>query len=344
MKMHFYPPRMKFHIIYTPGSVKHLQLFLFSLLKWLDCSFCLVANGCSAEETRILQTLCQDNPRLEFLELSRKNVLEHGQALSILHTREHSEHFCFMDSDILAIGDFLSELEPYLGQNAGVFSGSPLFCSEAERTLPENFSNLGGRFNRTERGLCLGSSYLAMYNNSVLTQVMQSTSIGFELAGWTDVPEPYQKWLVEMEVQSALYDTGKLLNLVLLAQGERLIFVDSPNMRHISGMSDSALRESGLQPQRTTRQSATQWARRKLGQLMISAGLRTDTEITMQLKIGRKRRTVSRHITEVLRALFENRPLPLVPDMDDRQIAEEIRRTTADIVALYEEFEMQLVR
>lgn len=344
---------LTFNIVYTPGTIKHLQVFVFSLLKWLDCSFRLVANGCSAEETRMLHALCRNNPRLEFLALPIRGHVRHGKALNYLQALERSDTFCFMDSDIMATGAFLSDLAPYLDQCAGVFSGSPVFCTDDERVLTESFPEIIGLCNRTEEGVCLGSTYLAMYDNMVLTRVMQSTGVGFERYSWADVPMQCQNWLAEAGFKKTWYDTGKLLNLVLHGQGERLVFIESPSLQHITGMSCFALREIRVWRQRSAWRSPARWIRRGLGRFMVAMGRKApgtqhtatvDAEVTIWETERRvKRQAASRYFSELLWSLSENRPPPPVPRMNDPGIEERIGLVAADIAALYEEFGDQLI-
>jgi GT2 family glycosyltransferase len=152
---------LTFNIIYTRGTVRYLRLLVFSLLKWSESSFRLVANACSPEEVRLLQELCYKNSRLEFLALPSERGMQHSEVLSYLQALERLDHFCFMDSDIIATGDFVNEMLPYLDNHAAVFSAPPLWCTEEEQILPDTFPVMGGRFNRTSSGLCIGSTHFA---------------------------------------------------------------------------------------------------------------------------------------------------------------------------------------
>lgn len=281
--------KLKFNIVYTPTTVKYLQLFIFSLLKWLKCSFRLVANGCSVEEMRVLQTLCHNNSRLDFLTIPSKKMVKHGPVLSYLQTLEQSDTFCFMDSDILAVGDFLSEQIPCVGKYAGVFSGSPVFRKIDEQTLTEIDPKITGRFNQTATGICLGSTHLAIYDNQVLTQMIQSTGIDFDRYDYADVPTQYQGWLAERGLKKARYDTGKLLNLLLLAQGEQLVFIESPCLLHIGGISMQLLRERDEQDQKMLRKkSIAQWSKNILKQAIASLGMKKPTThraVTIDVKL-----------------------------------------------------------
>ncbi|MCK4796966.1 MAG: hypothetical protein KAT05_06265, partial [Spirochaetes bacterium] len=91
---------LRFNIIYSPGDVLYSRLFLLSLLKWSECSFRVVNNGCTGKEKEMIINLCDNYSRLEYYELSSDNIFEHGAALSHLQTIEESDYFCFMDPDI----------------------------------------------------------------------------------------------------------------------------------------------------------------------------------------------------------------------------------------------------
>jgi hypothetical protein len=345
---------LTFNIVYTPGTVKYLQLFVFSLLKWLDCSFRLVGNGCGAEETRLLRSLCRTSPRLEFLALPFRRHVRHGKALNYLQALERSETFCFMDSDIMATGAFLNDLAPYLSRFAGVFSGSPVFCKDGERVLTEGFPYIVGLFNRTDEGVCLGGTYLAMYDNAVLTRVMQSSGVGFERYSWADVPAGCRDRLAEAGFKKTWYDTGKLINLVLHGRGEQLVFIDSSCLQHTAGMSWFALREIGIGRRQRARRSPAWWLRRALRRRVIARDRKTakaqplviaDAEaMRREAERRAKRQAASRYFFELLRSLSEDCPRPAVPEMNDPEIEERIGVVGADIAALYEEFGDHLVR
>ena len=340
---------LKFNIIYTTGTVTYLRLFAFSLLKWSDCSFRLVANGCSPEEKRLLKEFCRGNPRLEFLAIPNKTMMRHGQALSYLQKLERSETFCFMDSDILVTGDFMNEFTPYLGQYTGIFSGSPLWCLDEEQILLEIGSRVAsGWQNRTDTGLCLGSSYFAIYDNRILTQFIQSTGIDFRIYRWQDIPVQWHSRIAELGLKKLGYDTGKVLNILLLAQGERLCFVESSTIQHIGGISTYAADESGSLHKRFFRKFnrsaklAYRRAKRKCKNRIMQVA---ETQVPKTQNIGliaRRWKPTGRYFTQVLQALFEDRSLPAKTDIDESEIEERIELAAANIEALYEEFRDQL--
>ena len=333
----------KFNIVCTPGAGHYAPLFALSLRKWSDCSFRLVANGCPLAEIRLLQQFCKKNPRFEFFALPVKTMIPHGQALSYLQSQERSDTFCFMDSDILATGEFLDKLAPRLGQYAGVFSGSPVWLEDEEKVIPAAFQEMAGRYSRTDENICLGSSYFAMYDNRALTQTIQATGICLNRYEWADIPTRYQDQLVQMGLRKGGYDTVKLLNLLLLDQGERLLFLESPTLQHVGGISTVATDYSSLAFQVRVFLSQLSVFKRVPMPSPWRKSMRVPTaELLAMRQVRQKKIKTCRYVDKLLRALFGERLLPAALNFDDPQTSERIERLTAHIITLYEEFREQL--
>jgi hypothetical protein len=273
-----------------------------------------------------------------------RTIMRHGELLDYLQSLEDSQYFCFMDSDILATGDFSSEVSQYLNQYAAVFSGRPIWCMEEEQTLPETLPSIPGHCNRTADGVCLGSSYFAIYDNRTLTRFMHSAGIGLARYQWSTIPAPYQNQLIDMGLKRTRYDTGKLLNILLAAQGPPLLFLDSASLQHLGGVSAQTARRSSGRLRRKIKSTTwfpvvklKQWIRELAGAM----GARKVDEAAMtpelrQLQTRRRRSAVYFH--RLFDSLFENRPLPAIPRVGDPGIEERIKSAAANIVTLYEEF------
>lgn len=135
-----------FHLIYTPGTVQPLRLLLYSLLKFSDCTFRLVANGCTRAERGDLQRLCAGNTRLSYIALPTPKIMLHGEALNYLQAQSQDQIFCFMDSDIYAVGEFLTTFLPCLDRYSAVFSGMSLRFPAEGLTVPKEKDFLAGPF------------------------------------------------------------------------------------------------------------------------------------------------------------------------------------------------------
>ncbi len=121
-------------------------------------------------------------------------------------TRE--DYFCFMDSDIFATGDFISVVLPLLAEHSAIFSGMPLWVKHEEEIFPNNFKAITGMFNRTENALVLGSTFFAIYNNRDLTNMMQSTGVGFEEYHWDQLSPFVQHRLKALGLEVDVFDIG----------------------------------------------------------------------------------------------------------------------------------------
>lgn len=332
---------LKFNIVYIPGATRYQSLFTFSLLKWSDYSFRLVANGCSPDEMRWLRRLCSKSPRLEFLALPFKKTVKHGLALSYLHRLKCSDHFCFMDSDILATGDFSSDVSQYLNGYTGFFSCLPICFKTEEKILPQSYPGIYGRHHCTKEGICLGGTYFAIYDNQVMGKVIQSTGIDLRRYWWSDIPKQYQNSLDRLGLKKDWYDTGKVLNLLLIAQGEQLVFREIPALEHIGGTSiicRSNRKSNKRKP--LTRELALLWKK-----LMCRPESSVRTVPKQRNKgspateagrmITRRKRIYAHYCARLLQALFEDRPLPVRPTIGETEVEERIDLVTKHLVNLY---------
>jgi len=276
--------QLTFNIVYIPGSVRYLRLFALSLLNSADCSFRLISNGCGPDEARLLRDFCGCSPRMEFLALPYGGMVSHGRALSCLQSQERSAYFCFMDSDILATGQFLNEFVPCVDQYAGVFSCPPVWCTAEDQVLSPTFQRMAGRYNWTESGVCLGSSYFAIYDNRVLTSLFRSTGIDFRRYLWDELSLAQCSELAGMGLKMDLYDTGKVVNLLLLCRGHELVFKESPTLKHVGGISLEIFSGSGSWLRRYGAAFIGSLPHGRLGRLLkIWTGIRAVSTTRMQV-------------------------------------------------------------
>lgn len=244
-------PALKFNIIFVPGTVRILRLAVFSILDNSDCCFRLVSNGCGEDEARLLREWCRDNPRLEFFDASQihgsrtnaspARVIPHGDLLTRLQRDERSPLFALMDSDIFASGVFLDELAPVLEANDAVFSCWPIYCNDLSQTMPPDCRIMHGEINKLSDGTCVGGTYFAIYDNSVLTRLMQETGLTMRRYVWEEIPPSVQDELRQSNKVLNIYDTGKLLNILLTLRGFSTRLAKLNNLCHIGGMSSVAL-------------------------------------------------------------------------------------------------------
>jgi len=228
---------MTFHIIYTPGTVRALLPFVDSLLEWSDLSFRLVSNGCAAEESAWLRARCEDERRLSFVDLKCRSMIEHGAVIDRLVAADRSEFFGFMDSDIIATGDFMSGILPVLDQASAVFSAWPITIRGEERVRPTDSIHTSGRHAWTADGTCIGGTYFAIYRREVLTRALAAEPLGFRRAFDGLLPRSTQMFLREIGEDRLFHDSARALHFRIIAQGGVLRVHDTSELLHIGNFS-----------------------------------------------------------------------------------------------------------
>ena len=328
---------LTFHIVYVPGSVRHLLPFVATLLRWSDCAYRLVANGCTPAEIELMQAYCTTDARLTCVQLPTDRPWIHHAALNHLQAQCEEALFCFMDSDILAGGPFMGAVTPHLAVHAGVFAGAPLWMRPADRIFRPKHDFICGEHDRTATGLPLGGTFFAIYDNRVLTDFIHATGIGFEMRSWSQLPPSLQAWCAERDLAGPrhFYDTGKVLNLGLLKAGHALAVVDSPHLYHLGGLSFIAKRNwydeqkelSGLWGAfyRTAR-AAYVGLRRRLKDEPVNR--------SRKLPFGRRRRIYGPYFTALLAAAADGRRPPPLPAEDDSDVRRRAQAATEQILAL----------
>jgi hypothetical protein len=136
-----------------------------------------------------------------------------------------------------------------------------------------------------------------------------------------------------MGLKKRAYDNGRVLNILLAARGNRLVFVDSPSLQHIGGFSEPIAKRK--------RRGWVKRLRRSIRSRQRQSVAARDRFTPIRANRAYKAPT-ARYFHELLRSLFERAPLPPIPDLGNRDIEGRIESVTANLVSLYEEFGEQL--
>lgn len=320
---------VEFHIVFTPGTIDLLFGFLETILRWSDCRVCVVANGCSVREQNLLRKLCHERQRLRTVVIDEP-ALSHGDVLNRLQNACRDPYFCFMDSDIFASAPFLPPLQAALHEHAAVFSCPPACCTANDQLLHPDDAMLYGVSRQTADGACMGVTFLAMYDNRKLAQCRQRYGIGFEQRRWSELAADQQVHLEQVGLRKHLYDTGKLLNLMLLRDGESLAWVDSPNLYHLGGVSLEAANR-GLKARRIL-----DLARGVMGPHSPEARVIRDVwrgRGASRLAALRRRELACRkYFFALLDARWRRRHPPPLPALDDPVASEQVARLTRQLL------------
>jgi len=224
-----------FNIVFTDNTVQYLWLFPHSVLRHSGVKLRLIGNFISSHEESYLKKIVGENENLSYFPISTEAILSHHEVLNITYKAFNDESFfCFMDSDILSTGDFLADLN--LESLDACYSCKPIWSDVI--TPEKNFHYLQGRhiYSNNKNILC-GTSYFACYRRESTDFIMDKYGIDFRRYSWDDLSPEIQKLFRENELQYELYDTAKVLNLLLHFDSFRTEYIESPSLFHIGGMS-----------------------------------------------------------------------------------------------------------
>ncbi len=225
------------NIIFVRGTVQTCLPFLGSLIDATNLPLRLVANGCEPYEDQLLARACEDSDRLEFHSLQSAKTIEHGLALDQLLKLEKSELFSFMDSDIFAIGPVsMSDIEPMPGEVACT-GCLPVWHSEDDVRMPESFQVMGGRYISSVSGHFLGCTYLASYRTRPLRELTESMGLSFSRCKRKDLSPYTLDKLADLGLTKQIYDTAKVINLMLQHRGHKMSFRNVEALVHVGGIS-----------------------------------------------------------------------------------------------------------
>ena len=334
---------LQLNVIYTPGTVRYLTPFISTLLSWSDCRYRMVANGCSDDECDLLRSIAALDDRLELLIMPEKRMVPHGETLDFLHARTDSDWFCFMDSDILAVGPFLEDFKADL-QQAEVFSSClPLWYNEKDITIPDFFRHMHGIHAYTESGLTIACDYFVIYNNKEFMRAREATGVGLKVCGWQELAPEHQATLRKMGQDKADYDSGKVLTLLMADRGSRIRYRQSDNLKHIGGFTEVGAIEGALLFSRGRFDKLANRFPLSIGRWLIRLAdiyyvrrhgpTQNDRreDYTLASRI-RRRSTTARYFCLLIIGLVDDKPLPKLPMLGDA-IAELRIATVSDDIA-----------
>ena len=294
-----------FNIVFTPGSFRFLHPFAVSLIAHSDLRFRLVANACPAAERDSMDGFAHahDDRVVEVLHLPGAGMAKHGRVLDELYeSRVDGGWFCFIDSDMKANGRFMDPFLDALSECAAVTSGRVSWSQDS--VLPAGEMGVPGRFFRDRDGFVYGSSYMAIYRRAAVDDTRGRWSVGFQGHGWKGLPPALRQQLELLGRRFALYDTAKVLNILMQGDGHEIRHLEHDDLVHIGGM---------------------------------SAYLSSDSS-DLAARGKEARHDFARFAAATLRQLLEGSPAPAIPEAVDPEAGDRfrlIRDELVDLVSTY---------
>lgn len=230
--------QLVFNLVWTGTVFDTLQVFVLSQMAHSDARFRFVANACPPEQIAKMERFAARFPDrvTDVTVASPHQMIRHGDCLEAIRTsRDDGPCFSLIDVDIIARGPFLAPyLERLADGAAAVTAGKEVWSTTNVR--PADHPGVNGEYFFDQDGFTFGSPHFAIYDRAALDQTCGRWSVGFDIAG-NDVPDAARARMVELGRDYWVYDTAKVVNILLQADGGRLEHAEHPDLLHIGGVS-----------------------------------------------------------------------------------------------------------
>ena len=239
---------MIINLVYTPGMVRYLSLFLLSIIESSsnELQFRLINNGCTKDEREVIYKIHKIFPmKTIFVDFQCcGNVSLHGTLLDTIFHEDYNDSdidFLFMDSDIYAKGLYEHEIRQNSKSVDAYFSCLPIWVKHEYLIIQSDSKQIGGPNCFSSNNIPLGASYFAYYKNEVVKEIISKENISFRKYNLSDLDADNMHYLRKNELLKEEYDTAKLFNIMLHKHGKSTLLKDIYNLKHIGGLSINAL-------------------------------------------------------------------------------------------------------
>ena len=172
---------------------------------------------------------------VEVVDVSPTAMVAHGVALdAVRSSRDDGELFAFIDPDIAATAPFVAVFTSLLVDDCVVVTSGTEVWSD-DNLVPAGHRGVAGQHFVGRDGFVFGSPHLAIYDRRALDDTAARWGVGFGSAG-PDLRDDARARLAEMGQSFLMYDTAKIVNALLQADGHRLVHRDLPQLVHIGGL------------------------------------------------------------------------------------------------------------
>lgn len=225
------------NLVWTGETIEHLGLFTRSLLRFSAAKLRFIGNACPPPELDRMERFAELHPGrvVEVMNVSPQRMIRHGDALDVVRSsRDDGEMFGFIDPDIYVRGPFLHRFLGRLADHDVITSGRELWSET--NVIPEGQLGVSGEFFFDRDGFVFGSPHFAIYRRDALDETVERWGVGFATAG-VEIPDRAARRIEEMGRTFLLYDTAKVINILLQADGRRLVHEEDDALVHVGGVS-----------------------------------------------------------------------------------------------------------
>ena len=302
-----------FNVVWTGGSFEYLQYFVASQIACSRARFRFVVNACAPSQVEEMRRAADRHPdRIIEVLVVTEELIAHGLALdAVRRCRDDGPVFAAIDPDIKANAPFVDDLLALLvGDVVAVSSATEVWSTS--NVVPEGGWGVAGEHFYDRDGYTFGGPHLVLYRRDALDATCDRWGITLGSAG-PEIPADTRARLEEVGRSYAVYDTGKLVNILLQADGGRVVQHELEQLVHIGGMSHYFEPSSQVVADDGT--TRPEWAR---------------------YENVRDRYLVARYTAELLDALRTGAEPPVAPDGLAPPLHAKMERVHAEVVDLME--------
>jgi hypothetical protein len=277
-----------------------------------------VANACPPEEIAAMERFAERHADrvVEVVVASTDRMVRHGDCLDLVLARcDDSDHVGLLDPDILARGPWIDLFLDHLGRGAAAVTSGREVWSETN-VRPADHPGVNGEYFYDVDGFVYGSPHLAVYAAAPLRETMARWGVGFSSAG-NDLTPAAEQRLRDAGRALWIYDTGKIVNILLQLDGHVLVHEESDALVHIGGLPHYMAPPSSVEGAEAGWGEGADWG----------------------AKPGMSARfAVAAHTASTLRALERGEAPPAPPEGTDPSVAARMRLAAGavvDLVAAY---------
>jgi hypothetical protein len=228
-----------FNVTWTGSVYPLLRFFVGSLFSQSDARFRYLVNSCQPASVQMMHRFAERNPDrvVDVVEVSPEpEMIGHGASLNLALERfDDGEFFAMVDCDIKATGPFLGDFAQWMVGVDAISSGKEIWTEDAYQ--PEGFPGIDGRFFYRWDGFVYGSPHFAIYRSEALRSTMDNWGVHFATGGEPQAGERLWKLLQANDLDFWVYDTAKMLNMVLQLDGHTMVHREHDHLLHVGGVS-----------------------------------------------------------------------------------------------------------
>ena len=227
---------LTWNVVWVGASFESMYPFMANVLSHTTGKLRFIANGCGPEQVEQLRRFRAAHPGrvVEVFEMPEGPAVSHGRCLDLVREQRYDgPWFCLLDPDILFRRSLVADLIAPLADVDVVTSGTEIWSDD--NVIPDEFPGVAGEFFFGRDGFVFGSPHLAVYRRPPLDDTCRRWHIGFG-SGGADLTDDARARLAELGQGFLVFDTGKLVNIFMQADGAELRHHDLDDIVHIGGL------------------------------------------------------------------------------------------------------------